>query len=85
MQPSIIDVSSNNGHIDFPAVFNDMQPASDGKKRVFIRTSLGYGDKDVNCGPYAQHAAAAGFAVSYYHFSYPSKSSKKLINVSALI
>lgn len=73
MRPCIIDVSSNNGTIDFVKVFAAMDAAKDGKKRVFIRTSLGFGDKDKNCMTYASAAAAAGLTVSYYHFAYPSK------------
>lgn len=73
MKPCIIDISSNNGVINFNKVFAAMAPAKDGKKRVFIRTSLGYGDKDKSCINYANDAHKAGLTVSYYHFAYPSK------------
>ena len=59
----IIDVSSNQGHIDFTLV----APQVDS---VFIRTSLGYGDMDKNAQYYAPHAKNAGLPVSYYHFAY---------------
>jgi len=71
---SIIDISSDNGVIDFERVANAMMPdANDGNKRVIIRTSLGYGDKDKMCGTNANAAIAAGMTVSYYHFAYPDK------------
>ncbi len=71
MNPSIIDVSSNNGVIDFNKVFTAMTPdAVDGKKRVVIRTSEGVGCKDKMCAKYAADATAAGLTVSYYHLAY---------------
>ena len=60
----ILDVSSNNGHIDFSQVESQI----DG---VFIRTSLGFGDVDKNCQYYAPHAVNEAIPVSYYHFAYP--------------
>ena len=70
--PSIIDISSNNGNIDFGVLFASMSPDPiDGKKRIIIRTSEGYGSKDARCLEYATKATAAGFTVSYYHFAYP--------------
>ena len=70
--PSIVDISSNNGQIDFAKLFAAMAPDSaDGKKRIIIRTSKGYGDVDSMCAKYAQEATDAGFTVSYYHFAYP--------------
>lgn len=71
MNTKIIDISSNNGKIDFTKLYNSMQPDSDGKKRIIIRTSKGYGDVDTQCATYAAAAKAAGFTISYYHFAYP--------------
>lgn len=63
----IIDVSSNQGVIDWPAV------ASDGVTDVFIRLSLGYGDLDKMALHNSQEAEKAGIRVSYYHFAYPDR------------
>jgi lysozyme len=59
----IIDVSSNNGHIDFSQVAPQVE-------KVVIRVSLGYGTEDQNAQYYAPHAATAGIPVLYYHFAY---------------
>ena len=75
MNPKIIDVSSNNGVINWTKVASAMQADVDGKKRVIIRTSEGYGSKDKNCAIYASGATAAGLTVSYYHFAYPDMKS----------
>lgn len=59
----IIDLSKNNGTIDFSALA--------GVDEIFIRSSLGYGDKDSSLALNANGAAAANIPVSYYHFAYP--------------
>ncbi|PUZ21821.1 hypothetical protein DCC81_24855 [Chitinophaga parva] len=63
----IIDVSSNQGVIDWPAV------AQDGVTDVIIRLSLGYADVDKAASKNSQEAAKAGIRVSYYHFAYPDR------------
>jgi lysozyme len=63
----IIDVSSNNGKINWKQVVND------GVTDVIIRLSLGYHTKDKMATTYAKAASGAGIAVSYYHFAYPDK------------
>lgn len=63
----IIDVSSNQGAINWPAV------AQDGVTDAFVRLSLGYGDVDKKAAQNAQAAAKAGIRVSYYHFAYPDR------------
>jgi len=76
MSTSIIDISSDNGKIDFKRVFDAMTPDPvDGEKRVIIRTSKGCGDVDVSHLTYALQAKEAGFMVSYYHFAYPDNHS----------
>lgn len=59
----IIDLSSNNGPIDFTKI--------SGVDEIFCRASLGYGDFDKNLNENANGAAANNIAVSYYHFCYP--------------
>ncbi len=61
----IIDVSSNNGSINWNEVVND------GVSDVIIRLSLGFGDKDKLAEKYAESAVAIGINVSYYHLAYP--------------
>ena len=61
----IIDISSNNGHIDWNEVIND------GVSDVIIRLSLGFGDRDILALKYSQEAASVGLNVSYYHLAYP--------------
>jgi lysozyme len=63
----IIDVSANNGLIDWSKVAND------GVTDVIIRLSLGFNTKDKKADAYSKAAAAAGIRVSYYHFAYPDK------------
>lgn len=63
----IIDVSSNNGTIDWNEV------AKDGVTDVVIRLSLGFNTKDSKADAYSKAAAKAGIRVSYYHFAYPDK------------
>lgn len=58
-----IDISSNNGVIDFKKIF--------GVDEVIIRATLGYADKDRMLDTYAQKCFAVGMPVSYYHFAYP--------------
>jgi len=65
--PQIIDISSNNGNVDFKKIKNV------GINEVFIRTSMGVGSVDKKCIAYANDAVAAGLSVNYYHFSYPDK------------
>ena len=59
----IIDLSSNNGVVDFVQL--------SGVDEIFIRSSLGYGDFDKNLNKNATEADAQGHPVSYYHFAYP--------------
>lgn len=59
----VIDLSSNNGKVDFSKIT--------GVDEIFIRASLGYGDFDKNLNENANGAHAAGIPVSYYHFCYP--------------
>lgn len=61
----IIDVSSNNGTIDWKKVANS------GVTDAIIRLSLGYNSKDKKAEENARSATAAGISVSYYHFAYP--------------
>lgn len=65
MSKAIIDVSQHQGHVDFHAMKDLVQ-------EVFIRSTLGFGDKDDNLATNAANAAAAGIPRSYYHFAYPS-------------
>jgi lysozyme len=65
MTNKIIDVSSNNGQIDWNEVIND------GVSDVIIRLSLGFGDRDKLAPKYAQEAVSVGLSVSYYHLAYP--------------
>ena len=67
MVPQIIDISSNNGNVNFEKI------KAAGISEIFIRTSMGFGAKDKNCLEYANKASAAGLPVNYYHFSYPDK------------
>jgi lysozyme len=74
-QVKIIDVSSNNGVVDF----NKVKAA--GVERCFIRTSLGYGTLDKDCIANANAVEAAGISPSYYHFAYPdTKSGGNVVN-----
>ena len=84
MNPYIIDISSNNGNIDFVKLFNSMAADTDGKKRIIIRTSKGYGDVDSMCTKYAQQATDAGFTISYYHFAYPDSHSGGTIQADSM-
>jgi len=59
----VIDLSANNGVVDYAQL--------QGVDEIFIRASLGYGDKDKNLARNAKDADAYGFPVSYYHFAYP--------------
>jgi len=59
----IVDLSSNNGDVDF----SEVSPAVD---KVVVRTSLGYGDVDKNCSFYALHASLELIPLLYYHFAY---------------
>lgn len=59
----VIDLSANNGTVDFTQIT--------GVDEVFIRSSLGFGDKDKNLEQNAKGADECGFPVSYYHFAYP--------------
>jgi lysozyme len=65
MAKQIIDISSNNGHIDWNEVVND------GVTDVIIRLSLGFGDKDQMAEKYAAEAKSVGLKISYYHLAYP--------------
>lgn len=56
-----------------------MEADHNGLKHVYIRTSLGYKDKDDKCAINAVNAHKAGLKVSYYHFAYPSKSSSATV------
>jgi lysozyme len=64
MSHPIIDLSVHQGHVDFATI----KPLV---REVFVRATLGYGDKDANLVHNATGAAAQGIPVSYYHFSYP--------------
>lgn len=59
-----IDISSNNGDIDFQKVAGNVS-------EIFIRSSLGFGDIDKRLFHNAILASSAGIPVSYYHFAYP--------------
>jgi lysozyme len=61
----IIDISSNNGIIDWKEVKNQ------GVTDVIIRLSLGYNTLDASAQAYALGAAAVGIRINYYHFAYP--------------
>ena len=67
MAIKIIDLSSNNGIVDFAKVKNA------GVESVIMRSSMGYGCKDKMLVNNAKSANAAGLKVSYYHFAYPDK------------
>lgn len=67
MDTKIIDVSSNNGIVDWNKIANA------GVEEVFIRLSLGYNDMDRNAMVNANGAARADLIVGYYHFAYPDK------------
>jgi lysozyme len=60
---SIIDLSSNNGTIEFDKI--------SGVDEIFIRASLGFGDFDKNLNTNTTGAISCNIPVSYYHFSYP--------------
>ena len=64
MTPQIIDVSSNNGVVDFHKVF------ASGMKKVIIRASIGIGDMDEHFSTYTANAKNAGMAISFYHVAY---------------
>src|SRR6185312_2156971 len=59
----IIDLSSNNGTVDFTQL-QDID-------LIFIRATLGYGDFDANLSKNATGADAQGWPIGYYHFAYP--------------
>lgn len=61
----IIDVSSNNGDINWPSL------KSQGVDDVIIRLSLGYNTLDSKAIDNANNANASAVKVSYYHFAYP--------------
>ena len=61
-----IDISSNNGDIDWSKIKNDNRI-----NYVIIRLSMGAGTLDQKAYPYAANAKAAGKKISYYHFAYP--------------
>lgn len=63
----VIDVSSNNGTIDW------VRARADDVADAIIRCSLGYNTADKNALVNANNAHAAGVRVSYYHFAYPDK------------
>ena len=65
---SIIDVSYNNC---YKTPINWAKVAATGVTDVIVRLSLGYADIDKTAIANAKGAAAAGLAVSYYHFAYP--------------
>jgi len=60
----IVDISSNNGIIDFTTLANHVS-------ELFIRVTMGYGTQDKLSKSNAQGATAAGIPISYYHFAYP--------------
>lgn len=59
----IIDLSSNNGKIDFSQLTR--------VDEIFVRSSLGYGEFDKKLNENANGAHDTGIPVSYYHFAYP--------------
>lgn len=63
----IIDVSSNNGVIDWS------RAKADGVADAVIRLSLGYNTADKKAFINARDAHAEGMRVSFYHFAYPDK------------
>ncbi len=64
MTPQLIDVSSNNGAVDFHKVF------ASGMKKVIIRTSIGIGDMDDHFSTNTTNAKNAGMSVSFYHVAF---------------
>jgi GH25 family lysozyme M1 (1,4-beta-N-acetylmuramidase) len=60
----LIDISSNNGKVDFVAAKNG------GVTDVFLRLSMGVGCIDKATVANAKAAMAAGISVSYYHLAY---------------
>lgn len=66
----IIDISKHNGNVDFKKLINIDE--------VFIRSSLGYGDKDEKLDINASGVAEAGIPVSYYHFAYPHDNAQNI-------
>lgn len=70
----VIDLSSNNGLIDFSTLT--------GINEVFIRTSLGYGDLDKKLSINANGIANAGIPVSYYHFAYLHASENPILDAT---
>lgn len=67
MANRIIDVSSNNGNIDWAKV------KADGVTDAIIRTSLGFGDLDLMAIKNAKGANNVSLKLMYYHFAYPDK------------
>lgn len=63
----IIDLSSNNGVVDF----NKIKAA--GVTDVILRATMGVGTTDRLLAANAGKASEAGLKVSYYHFSYPDQ------------
>ena len=60
----IIDISSDNGSVDFSAV------AAAGIQHVILRACLGYGQNDNNLMTNAANALAAGIGIGFYHLAY---------------
>jgi len=66
MTIDLIDLSSDNGAIDFT------QMAAANVQHIAHRLTLGVGTIDKAVNTNAANAAAAGIGVSYYHLAYPS-------------
>jgi GH25 family lysozyme M1 (1,4-beta-N-acetylmuramidase) len=60
----VIDISSNNGIIDFKTL------AQQGVDELFIRLTMGYGTQDKLSKSNAQGATENGIPISFYHFVY---------------
>lgn len=60
----IIDISSNNGLVDFKQV------KQAGVEKVVIRSTMGFNTHDKMLQTNANAASTAGIPVLYYHFAY---------------
>lgn len=71
----IIDISKNNGAIDFHKLVDIDE--------IFIRATMGFNTKDKSLEFNAKSAAEVGIPVSYYHFAYPDAKTGATIEADA--
>jgi lysozyme len=71
MNEKALDVSNNNGRVDWPKVHGA------GYRHAFAKASEGESFVDDQVKRNAEHARAAGVSLSLYHFGHPGNSARR--------